>query len=99
LKAKFHWARWNNVLVNIPNIDTISKEKTVHREMYTFNSQRIKKLLSAADTKMKAMIWLGLNCGFGCNDCGKLQWKDQDFMNSRVKFPRNKTGVGRNLPL
>jgi hypothetical protein len=23
---------------------------------------------------MKATIWLGLNCGFGCTDCGKLQW-------------------------
>jgi len=29
--------------------------------MYTFNSQQIKELLSAADIKMKAMIWLGVN--------------------------------------
>ena len=48
---------------------------------------------------MKAMIWLGLNCGFGCTDCGRLQWKDLDFKNNRVKLARNKTKIGRNLPL
>jgi integrase len=67
--------------------------------MYTFNSKQIKKLLSAADVKMQAMIWLGLNCGFGCTDCGKLKWKDLDLKNGRVILPRNKTGVGRNFPL
>jgi len=48
---------------------------------------------------MKAMIWLGLNCGFGCTDCSKLQWKNIDFKNNRVKLARNKTKIGRNLPL
>ncbi len=45
------------------------------------------------------MIWLGLNCGFGYTDCGKLKWKDLDFEHSRVQLARNKTGVRRNLPL
>ena len=99
MKAMFHWARRNDILETIPNIDAISKGKVVNQEKYTFNSQQIKKLLSAADVKMRAMIWLGLNCGFGCTDCGKLQWKDLDFKNSRVKLARNKTGVRRNLPL
>ena len=67
--------------------------------MYTFNPQQIRKLLSTPDVKMKAMIWLGLNCGFGCTDCSRLQWKDLDFKNNRVKLARKKTGVGRNLPL
>ena len=99
MKAMFHWARRNDVLENIPNIDAISKGKVVHREMYTFNSQQIRNLLSAADIKTRAMIWLGLNCGFGCTDCGKLKWKDLDFKSSRVKLARNKTGVWRNFPL
>jgi len=64
-----------------------------------FNSQQIRKLLSAADVKMRAMIWLGLNYGFGCTDCGKLEWKDLDCRNGRIKLARNKTGVRRNLPL
>ena len=99
MKAMFHWARRNDVLENIPNIDAISRGKVVHQEKYTFNSQQISKLLSAAGMKMKAMIWLGLNCGFGCTDCGKLKWKDLDFKNSRVKLAINKTGVRRNFSL
>jgi len=99
MKAMFHWARKNDVLESIPNIDTISKDRVVHKEKYTFNKKQIRKLLSAADEKMKAMIWLGLNCGFGCTDCSKLQWKDIDFKNNRVNLPRHKTKIGRNLPL
>ena len=48
---------------------------------------------------MKAMIYLGLNCGFGCTDCSELQWKHLDLANGRVVFPRGKTGVQRDLPL
>jgi len=99
MKAMFHWARRNDILETIPNIDAISRGKIVHQEKFTFNSQQISKLLSVADVKMQAMIWLGLNCGFGCTDCGQLKWKDLDFENSRVKLARNKTGVPRNLPL
>jgi integrase len=99
MKAMFHWARKNDVLESIPNIDAISKDRVVHKEKYTFNKKQIRKLLSASDIKMKAMIWLGLNCGFGCTDCSRLQWKDIDFKNNRVKLARNKTKIGRNLPL
>ena len=56
-------------------------------------------LLQDASTHMKAMIWLGLNCGFGCTDCAELEWKNLDLINGRVRFPRGKTGVDRNLPL
>ena len=99
MKAMFHWARKNDVLESIPNIDAISKDRVVHKEKYTFNKKQIRKLFSVADVKMKAMIWLGLNCGFGCTDCSRLQWKDIDFNNSRVNLARNKTKIGRNLPL
>jgi len=99
MKAMFHWARRNDILENIPNIDAISRGKIVHKGKYTFNPEQINKLLSAADVKMKAMIWLGLNCGFGCTDCGLLKWKDLDFKSSRVKLARNKTGIRKNLPL
>jgi integrase len=99
MKAMFHWARKNDVLESIPNIDAISKDRVVHKEKYTFNKKQIRKLLSTADVKMKAMIWLGLNCGFGCTDCSRLQWKDLYFQNNRVNLARNKTKIGRNLPL
>jgi len=99
MKAMFHWARRNDILENIPNIDAVTRGKIVHQVKYTFTSGQMDKLLSAADAKMKAMIWLGLNCGFGCTDCAKLQWKDLDLENGRDQLARNKTGVPRNLPL
>ena len=99
MKALFHWARKNDVLESIPNIDAISRGKIVHREKFTFDPEQINKLLSAADVKMRAMIWLGLNCRFGCTDCSELKWIDLDLVNARVKLPRRKTGILRDLPL
>ena len=99
MKAMFHWARRNDILENIPNIDAISRGKIIYQEKFTFGSEQIKRLLAAADIKMRAMIWLGLNCGFGCTDCAQLKWKGLDFANNRVRLARNKTGIPRNLPL
>ena len=99
MKAMFHWARKNDIAETIPNIDAISRSKVIHQKKFTFTSQQIKKLVLFADVQMRAMIWLGLNCGFGCTDCGQLKWKDLDIDGKRVNLPRNKTGVSRNLPL
>jgi hypothetical protein len=61
MKALFHWARKNDVLANIQNIDAVSRGKIIHQERFTFKSEHITRLLSVADVKMRAMIWLGLN--------------------------------------
>jgi integrase len=99
LKTLFHWATKNDILKQIPNIDAVSRSKIVNKQRRIFTQEEITKLLAAADTNMKAMIWLGLNCGFGCTDCSELQWKYLDLANGRVIFPRGKTGVPRNLLL
>jgi len=51
MKAMFHWARNNDILENIPNIDAVSRGKIVHQEMYTFISKQVNKLLSAAQNR------------------------------------------------
>ena len=99
MKALFHWAKKCEILKDIPNIDAVSRGKIVHKDRFIFDSEQIGKLISTADVKMQAMIWLGLNCGFGCTDCAGLTWADVDLANGRVKFPRRKTGVFRDLPL
>jgi integrase len=99
MKAMFHWARKNDILKTIPNIDAISRVKEVHQDRFSFNSEQINKLLTIADIKMQAMIWLGLNCGFGCTDCAFLKRTDLDIVNARVILPRRKTGIYRDLPL
>ena len=99
MKAMFHWAKKNEIVDNIPNIDIISRGKTEHQQRYIFSPEQIQKLIELGDIQMKAMIWLGLNCGFGCTDCAQLQWENIDFENNRVIFPRGKTGIMRELPL
>jgi len=99
LKTLFHWAKKNDILDRIPNIDAVSRSKIINKKRTVFTHEEINKLLAVADIQMKAMIWLGLNCGFGCTDCSGLQWKNLDITNGRVVFPRGKTGVNRDLPL
>ncbi|HBG26988.1 MAG: hypothetical protein A2Y10_15415 [Planctomycetes bacterium GWF2_41_51] len=99
MKAMFHWAKKNDVLKNIPNIDAINKVKIIKKERNVFIPEHILKLLQFSDNQMRAMILLGLNCGFGCTDCAELKWNDLDIDNSRVNLPRSKTGIGRNLLL
>src|SRR5262249_21771595 len=37
-----------------------------------FTADEVRRLLDAAGTSMRAMILLGINCGFGNADCGHL---------------------------
>jgi integrase len=99
MKTMFHWAKKNDVLDYIPNIDTVSSVTIVQRQRHVFTSEEIHRLFDSADVQMKTMMWLGLNCGFGCTDCAELKWSDLDLVNGRVKLVRGKTGVSRDLPL
>ncbi len=99
MKAMFHWAKKNDILIEIPNIDAVSRNKVEHQQRFVFSSEQIQQLLQLADNQMKAMIWLGLNCGFGCTDCAQLRWGHVDFTRGRVVLARGKTGIMRDLPL
>jgi integrase len=98
-KALYNWALENEIVDSIPNLKAIKKIATDKNDKPTFTMPQIQELLKSASTQMKAMIWLGLNCGFGCTDCAQLKWKNLDLQNSRVDYPRRKTGIDRNLPL
>lgn len=37
-----------------------------------FEAQELRRLIAAANVQLKAMILLGVNCGFGNADCGTL---------------------------
>src|SRR5204863_146115 len=49
--------------------------------------------------QLKAMILLGINCGFGNADCGQLPIHAVDLNAGWINFPRPKTGVDRRCPL
>jgi integrase len=99
VKAMYNWATDNEIIDHSPRLKAVKKITPRKEERPTFTERQIQILLEIANIQMKAMIWLGLNCGFGCTDCAELKWKDLDLENGRVCFPRGKTGIERNLPL
>lgn len=64
-----------------------------------FDADTIHKLLAAATPTMKAMILLGVNCGFGNTDCAELPMSALKLDTGWVRFPRPKTGIERRCPL
>jgi integrase len=99
VKAMYNWALDNELIDRSPRLRALKKVTPQKAERPTFTASQIWRLLEHAGVQMRGMIWLGLNCGFGCTDCAELRWKNLDLVNARVTFPRGKTGIGRNLPL
>lgn len=99
VKAMYNWAVDNEIIDHSPRLRAVKKITPMKGEKPTFTTRQIQALLEVAGIQMRAMIWLGLNCGFGCTDCAELKWKVLDLENGRVRFPRGKTGIERNLPL
>jgi integrase len=64
-----------------------------------FEPAELKKLLKAAGVQMRAMILLGVNCGFGNMDCGRLPIGALDLDGGWVTFPRPKTHIERRAKL
>ena len=64
-----------------------------------FTAEEIRKLLEASGPAMKAMVLLGINCGFGNADCGNLPLSALDLDGGWANYPRPKTGINRRCPL
>ena len=64
-----------------------------------FEAHEIRAMLDAAGVQLKAMILLGINCGFGNADCAGLPRKALELDGGWVNYPRPKTGVERRCPL
>jgi integrase len=56
-------------------------------------------LIDHADAQLRAMIYLGLNAGFGQADCARLQRQALELSAGWLDFPRPKSGVARRVPL
>lgn len=64
-----------------------------------FEARQIRRLLKAAPQPLKAMILLGINCGFGNHDCGTLPISAIDLKGGWINYPRPKTAIERRCPL
>ena len=64
-----------------------------------FSREEIHKLLNATRPQLRAMILLGINCGYGNSDVGNLPLSALDLEPGWVDYPRPKTGIPRRCPL
>ncbi len=64
-----------------------------------FTAEEIRRMLDSADRQLKAMLLLGINCGYGIADCGRLPQSALDLERGWIDYPRAKTGVPRRCPL
>jgi integrase len=64
-----------------------------------FTPDQIRAVLDKANKPMKAMTLLGINCGFGNEDCATLPLEVLDLKRGWVDYARPKTAVERACPL
>lgn len=81
-----------------PKLATIRKARN-RGAPRMFEAGEVRKLLDAAPTQRRAMILLGVNCGFGNADCGTLPITAVDLERGWINYPRPKTGIARRCPL
>ncbi|MGH7222958.1 MAG: tyrosine-type recombinase/integrase, partial [Gemmataceae bacterium] len=62
-------------------------------------ADELRQLINAAPVPFKAMLLLGVNCGFGNADCGALPLTALDLDAAMIDYPRPKTGIARRCPL
>jgi integrase len=78
------------------------KTMRLHRAKHgpkLFTADEVRRLIGAACQPMRAMILLGINCGFGNADVGRLPVGALDLDSGWVDYPRPKTGMPRRCPL
>lgn len=78
-----------------PNKKAIRRQRTPRM----FEAEQIRIMLDRAQQPMRAMILLGVNCGFGNSDVGRLPESALDLTAGWVTFPRPKTGSERRCSL
>jgi integrase len=64
-----------------------------------FSAEEARRLIDAAGVQLRAMVLLGVNCGFGNSDVGNLPLTALDLDGGWVDYPRPKTGMPRRCPL
>src|SRR5262249_7209714 len=81
-----------------PSKKTIRLERA-RKGTRMFEADELRRILGAARGQMKAMILLGINCGYGNSDCGNLPLAALDLERGWIDYPRPKTGIARRCPL
>jgi integrase len=81
-----------------PNKKTKRKAARESGKRY-FEADELRGIVKASAPPIRAMILLGINCGFGQTDIANLPISAIDFEDGWVSFPRPKTEIDRRCPL
>jgi integrase len=63
------------------------------------DAAKLRAAIKGASNPMRAMILLGINCGFGQTDIANLPRSAIDLKRKWIDYPRIKTAVPRRCPL
>ncbi len=107
IKVYFSWAERQGYISRAPRYgDAMARPSraALERERsqqpsHVFAAGQLQEALASAGPKMKAMILLGINCGFGNTDCATLTEDKLDLKGGWSTLPRRKTGIKRRCPL
>jgi integrase len=64
-----------------------------------FEAVELRAIIDTASQPLKAMILLGINCGYGNHDIMQLPIRVLDLETGLAEFPRPKTAIPRRCPL
>jgi integrase len=64
-----------------------------------FEAVELRRMLDAAGPALRALLFLGVNCGLGNTDVGRLPLSALDLDGCWLNYPRPKTGVPRRAAL
>jgi integrase len=81
-----------------PSAKTLRKHRAA-RGAKLFTAGEVRRLIDAAGVQLRAQVLLGINCGFGMADCGRLPLSALDLDRGWIDYPRPKTGIPRRCPL
>lgn len=81
-----------------PSASALERERESRGEQ-VFTARQIRAVLAAANPRLKAMVLLGVNCGYGNTDCIKLDVRRLDLDKGWATLPRTKNGNKRRCPL
>ena len=107
VRTAFKWLHANGYIKDPINMGTEFKKSSrralrKHRReagKKLFSKMDILLLLDEAGTHLRAMILLGINCGYGPTDCALLPISAIDLETGWADYPRSKTEVDRRCPL
>ena len=107
IRSLFKWLHGSDILKTPPRFGPDFKKPgkrvlRIHRREQgkkLFTPEQIHDLLDEAGIHLRAMIALGINCGFGPGDCAHLPVSAVDLESGWIDYPRPKTAVDRLCPL